>query len=132
MIQNNVKSAIRERLEFHFCICYLQQILQSILHLSEASKLDPQLCYVFIMNRRNRPEVCLVKFVLKICRFYRRRTMPTWEITLWYGCSLLNLLYVFIKTFPKSIFEQLLLNGSFILLRFRNNLPYLYQNSRKI
>ena len=133
MFQNNVKSTIRERLQFHFCICHLQQILQSILHLSEASKLVPQSYQVFIMDKSNRPEVFLVKFVLKISSgFYRRKPMPKCEITLWHECSLLYLLYVFRKTFPKSIFGWLLLNGYSILLRFRNNLPYLYQNSREI
>ena len=133
MFQNNVNSAVRERLQFHFCICHLKQILQSILHLSEASKLVPQSYQVFIMDRSNSPEVFLVKFVLKICsRFYRRKPMPKCEITLLHACSPLNLLYVFRKTFPKSIFGWLLLNGSFILLRFRNNLPYVYQNSREI
>ena len=133
MFQNNFKSAIRERLHFQFCICHLQHILQSILHLSEASKLVPQSYQVFIMGKSNRPEVSLLKFVLKICSgFYRRKPMPKCEITLRHECSLLNLLYFFRKTFPNSIFGWLLLNGSFILLRFRNNLPYLYQNSREI
>ena len=133
MFQNNLKSAIRERLQFHFCICHLQQILKSILHLSEASKLVPQSYQVFIMDKSNRPKVFLVKFVLKIrSGFYRRKPMLKCEITLWHERSLLNLLYVFRKTFPKNIFGWLLLNGSFILLHFRNNLPYLYQNSREI
>ena len=133
MFQNNVKSAIRERLQFNFCICHLQHILKSILHLYEASKLVPQSYQVFIMDKSNRPVVFLLNFVLKICiGFYRRKPMPKCEITLRHACALLNLLYVFRKTFPKCIFGWLLLNGSFILLRFRNNLLYLYQNSREI
>ena len=69
-----------------------------------------------IIYRSSRPEVFLRNGVLKICsKFtgehpYRSVIFKFIEITLWHGCSPVNLLYVFRTPFPKNISGRLLLN----------------------
>ena len=71
-------------------------------------------------NRSNPPEVFLGKGVLKIynkfaeehpCRNVISIKLQSnfIEITLWHGCSLVNLLYIFKTTFPKNTSGGLLL-----------------------
>ena len=72
--------------------------------------------------RNSRPEVVLWKGVLKICiKFtgehpWRSAISVKWlcnfiEITLWHGCSPVNLLYIFRTPFHRNISGSLLLNS---------------------
>ena len=87
-------------------------------------------------GRSSPPEVLLGKGVLKICRKFTGQH-PCWsvisiesnfiEITLWHGCSPVNLLYIFRTLFPKNItigpllLRELLQNQEFIFVITNKN-----------
>ena len=78
--------------------------------------------WIGFILRSSRQEMLLVEGVLKICSKFTgehpyRRVTPLnllcnfIELTLWYGCSPVNLLYIFRATFTKNTSEWLLLHS---------------------
>ena len=87
---------------------------------------------VIMINRSRRPEVFLVKGVLKICSKFTRehpcRSVISIklqsnfiEITLWHGCSAVNLLHIFRTPFPENTSRCLILNN--VNYWMENDLP---------
>ena len=69
--------------------------------------------------RSSRPEVFLVKDVLKICSKFTRQ-QPC-RITLWHGCSPVSLLHIFRTLFSKNTSQWLLLDiGEKVIQRCRS------------
>ena len=71
------------------------------------------------LYRSSHPELFLVKDVLKICsKFIGGHPCNFIKITLWHGCSHVNLLHIFRTPFHKSTSGRLLLFIPFILKYF--------------
>ena len=74
--------------------------------------------YILIWYKSSPPEVLLGKGILKICSKYTEehpcRSVMLCnfiEITLWHGCSPVNLLHIFSTPFPKNTYGGLHLNA---------------------
>ena len=71
-------------------------------------------------NRRNHPEVFLVKGVLKTCSNFTghpcRSVISIKFQKNWHGCSPVNLLHIFRTPFLRNTYEWLFCNNSFVTL----------------